>query len=128
MREMKFRVWIKSAEAVVRVTCIDWGAEYIVHKDLSVPDISALDPPEPEVTTEMNDCILMQFIGRYDNNGKEIYEGDILSNKYTGIPAVVQWEGCGFVARGSHGSLMAISGEVTGNIYETPELIEEAKQ
>ena len=80
----------------------------------------------------------MQFTGLHDKNGKEIYEGDIIEfHSIDGnIPAIrlpVAWDekSCGFHCsntRNSRGVDMAsgydtISGEIIGDIYQNPELI-----
>lgn len=69
-----------------------------------------------------------QFTGLHDKNGKEIYEGDIISNEsYKGI--VVYKNGsfvldlgksCGCVYLFFLDSLL-----VVGNIYDSPELLED---
>lgn len=71
-----------------------------------------------------------QFTGLHDKNGKEIYEGDIISNEsYKGV--VVYKNGsfvldlgksCGCVYLFCLDSLLII-----GNIYDNPELLESKK-
>jgi len=71
---------------------------------------------------------VMQFTGRKDCNGKEIYEGDILSSptltrqgrKNGHSYTIVKWSdknsGFGSVNSGGNSSII-------GNIYENPELL-----
>lgn len=84
------------------------------------------------------DVKILQFTGLLDRNQKEIFEGDILSNRdYVINPgnatAVVKWRNGGFgfdilrLEELSINSVLAlpvqIDGEVIGNIYEHPELL-----
>jgi uncharacterized phage protein (TIGR01671 family) len=64
---------------------------------------------------------IMQYTGLKDKNGKEIYEGDIVSHKFYNTPVVVEWSGYGF----EFGDVSPYSNsiEVIGNIYQNPELL-----
>ncbi|MDM0974723.1 hypothetical protein G6Z18_14740 [Clostridium perfringens] len=80
---------------------------------------------------------LMQYTGLKDKNGKEIYEGDILSIKiYSGDKVIVEGktvvefkDGCFGVIWGYDKAFLSLNSffkakfEVIGNIYENPELL-----
>ena len=66
-----------------------------------------------------------QFTGLYDKNGKDIFEGDILSNGYG--KALIVFEHGKFGLKFDDGYLRAIKSrpdfEIIGSIYENPELL-----
>lgn len=72
-------------------------------------------------------AIPLQFTGRIDREGKEIYDGDIVSDGYHEKYGryVVAWDNksCGW-------NFVSVDGaelKVIGNIYESPELLEPNK-
>lgn len=79
--------------------------------------------------------IVMQYTGLKDNDGKEIYESDILEYKHTGEIVIVDWHneiGCYIfdneneIERDVYIGDMSLSNEykIIGNKYENPELME----
>jgi uncharacterized phage protein (TIGR01671 family) len=83
------------------------------------------------------DVIYMQYIGLKDKNGKEIYEGDVVRFCTKGFhPEVfittVEWDKCAFRLGngrqlfyfGQVNLEVTDDGEIIGNIYENPELLE----
>lgn len=121
MREIKFRAWEKHERG---------GGRLIVNAPNLMLDAShgipywqfGFEEPKP-----MNDTILMQFTGHKDKNGKEIYEGDIVTGREDSFE--IYWENndIGFRARIANESfawMLSSDCEVIGNIYENPELVD----
>jgi uncharacterized phage protein (TIGR01671 family) len=125
MREIKFRAWNDIDKIMVDLKKITPFAT----------DIPGLFIPEKGVKPGY--LIIEQFTGLKDKNGKEIYEGDVISCRDWETPKVVVFRG------GSFGyeypddifePLFLIDGgigvsdiEIIGNIHENPELVEVVK-
>lgn len=82
--------------------------------------------------SEDYELVLMQYIGLKDKNGKEIYEGDIVSYFGGGYGIVYYDEQFAafrieILKTGKYTDMEFIAkyGDVIGNIYENPELLEE---
>ncbi len=107
MRTIKFRVWNK------------------VTHTMHYPDWKELSE-----RAELPEMVLMQFTGLKDKNGKEIYEGDIfLITKEPQEDNTVEFYE-GEYQLSPHGFSLSDwyeQGEVIGNIYENPELLEACK-
>ncbi len=118
-REIKFRAWDINKKAWKGLWIFRGG--HTEQYDVSNNKIDILD-----LTNKWQGCVLMQFTGLHDKNGKEIYEGDIVDfgNK---IQYEVEWspENAMFHLKGPNDiySLIFNECEVIGNIYENPELI-----
>lgn len=129
-RTIKFRVWDKDLKRFLDIQSLKfsegspvsilWGA---------TPDEG---PFEKRITNSIiNPIILMQFTGRLDKNGKEMYEGDIVKVTNEGF----DWEHIGpiefnegrfFVhTKGYVPGLYNIAHvyEVIGNIFSNPEML-----
>ena len=130
----KFRVWNEKTESF-----IDYGDLML---DLKNGKVYSGDVGIPEYTIDVtNQVILMQYTGCRDKNGIEIYEGDVIKDKYDKT-WLVQWYVGAFVITNkipdSDGQTSTYSHfsnvsnhhfyfEVIGNIWENPELLEMVK-
>lgn len=109
MREIKFRAWDKANQYMVTG---EWGGgTRLNHRGqgiFSLPDYG---------------CIWMQYTGLRDKNGKEIYEGDIVTAPWhwkTPHAIELPRDYCDFTEYAIDDEMMVI-----GNKYENPELIKQ---
>jgi hypothetical protein len=112
MREIKFRAWDKEDKLM----------DYAYY----VADDGDINWFEFSKAVRRNN-ILMQYTGVKDKNGKEIYEGDIITD-WCGDRRSVGWYETGFWVKRPNGDLVWPNAdilEVVGNIYENPELLKE---
>jgi len=136
-RKIKFRAWDKREKRMGNVN-------YIKYSDVAYTHISVrFKQKEKPIDDWFNylgeddsdNIILMQFIGRNDKNGIEIYEGDFIS-AYNGRikgPVIFDKRGLAFgipngpneIYQFSMNFLESKDIEVIGNIYENPELLKE---
>ncbi len=123
-REIKFRAWITET-----VDDNDNPVFEMIYPDrLAILEYGLLS----DQLRSTDNCILMQYTGLKDINGKEIYEGDIVKT-ITSKEMVIGWsdrfasftiEKINWAFVHYFGELMeANECEVIGNIHENPELI-----
>jgi uncharacterized phage protein (TIGR01671 family) len=142
MREIKFRGWDKKNKLMTKALVINFGFNG------GIVNILSNTVRNGEAVIPGNDCILMQYTGLTDNNGKEIFEGDICkitATQYTSNETISLEEGDTFTASVRYDSYrftistkeseMCLAQveyeemeiEIIGNIYENPELLKDGK-
>lgn len=117
----KFRAWDKISKTMFPVMMIDFGQSYVM-----IEEINGL-----WCERGFDEVELMQSTGLFDENGKEIFNGDIVLIYGEKISKVFYSQGsfCVDILNGGtplHG-FSPKQLEVIGNIYENPELVEEEK-
>ncbi len=136
MREIRFRVWDKENKRML------YTPDFIVAPLLSTDGEYKMVAMQSEKVLGLGDTNaylpipaqseLIQYTEVKDKNGREIYEGDIFTRAGKFFYTVVFYKG-GFklkLVRGGFEDMIPLSrvakyGEVIGNIYENPELLEE---
>lgn len=124
MREIKFRAWDDENNCMVKVSKLHLGKKMMVEHDKSEWNWYTRETP------------IMQFTGLTDKNGKEIYEGDIVTygawdvdidEDWRHSPALVEYKDektAFYLTKSCNIHLAGLRElEVLGNIYENPELI-----
>lgn len=123
-REIKFRAWNGERKVMVYQdthTFMFNKFGFNVEQYNSYSDYDGL--------MSVSEPVVMQYTGLKDKNGKEIYEGDILSMHRGQYNSQVIWDTDGYVADhiGNGGSESITTWiedcEIVGNIYENPELL-----
>lgn len=125
-REIKFR-----ARAIQDG---QWIVGDLIHKRHNGDDEVIIQEPNG-CGTDCDIRTVGEFAGQKDKNGREIFEGDIITHGDRRILYVVVWQPLtGFVAKqiGAYSyaglSYWQSVSEVIGNIHENPELIEEGRR
>lgn len=147
MREIKYKAWDEEIKTMCRVNAIDFdnGIACIQTKGIIECHNRQFDGHHDRLGCELKPCKLLQYTGLKDDNGREIYEGDILKilnpewpedetefvevkwcadRDYPAfdIPDSVESDECNGLSQAmNNGGIF----EVVGNIYENPSLLKE---
>jgi YopX protein len=134
MREIRFRAWDKTKKRMAEVTslhpkCSDMNEMVVVR-----------DETGESVDTLFDNYVVMQYTGLKDKNGKEIFGGDILKgSQYFGLgvvkPHTLNPARIVVVFEDQPRNYLfddlvsddAPQWDITGNIYETPNLLTNEK-
>lgn len=137
-REIKFRVWDKAKHRMLGVDQLAFGPNgELVSIYSDGPDFSNDSDALMGEKPDLNEAVLMQYVGLEDKNGRKIYEGDIV---HTGkdnigdpepmVGKVIMREGSWLIENEKKQEAVDLFSEITsreviGNIFENPEMLEE---
>lgn len=132
--ELKFRAWVYNRyhNLIVRTpagTGATWEAKWMMgevqtlYTSVGKARVKTFEDSKLKSSDYVigDECILMQFTGLYDKNGKEIYEGDIVKYEYQGVEVtdtVERFESFYGVGKYTGALVSFYPIEVIGNIYE----------
>lgn len=130
MREIKFRAWNDEKKKMYSPEELEQeGAKEIektIYGYLSYGSLLIYDFENEQEPTEL---LPLQSTGWYDNDMKEIFEGDIVTGDNGTYQVMWSEEVSGFVLIGNDGSI-AMGGpymsevfKLQGNIYENPDML-----
>lgn len=122
MREIKFRAWNKNLKKMYKIGQITLEKGTWNYEPDNREYIGMSIPYQPSF-------VLMQYTGLKDKNGKEIYEGDIVTCGDKNIKYLIEWQDTGLKGRQwNNSSYIGLKYwqkdlEVIGNEFDNPELL-----
>lgn len=127
MRELKFRSWLKNYNCYADVLGFEQGRLFV--------QFQSGERSQHRLYVPIEDCILEQYTGLEDKNGKDIYEGDIVEygtcyygneKRHRKVVEWKEWDSDDFGEPHNLGySNLSECMEVIGNVHENPDLLEE---
>ncbi len=140
MRNIKFRAWDKKQK------WMDDFSDMFIRTNEDIYEEAGIKYDTPNLEVERVNTgryEIMQYTGLKDKNGKEIYEGDIITTDLERYYLIVEYRNGAFMLNCNDGEedyydiFFGTSeepkkvykyGEVIGNIYENPELLKEVTE
>ena len=141
MRDIKFRAWdsfnnrMIQNDRILKICFVrsDHIPSLVVYSNRNIENHTEIRENDKQYCNEFE---LMQYTGLKDKNGKDIYEGDILTSAFSKRIVIFDENTCSFMLKDIdlRNELFSLTKEksknleIIGNIYENKELIGEKEQ